>query len=217
MVMLDFVQHLQSYLRYDERMSTLPNESLRLFVAVDLAPEVRTVLRDTQARLQQQRLPVRWVDPGGAHVTLKYLGMVAGKQIETITRCMYEIAARHQPFTLSTGALGAFPDLRRARVVWLAVNGNRDALRHLRDDVEATIAPLGFPTEDRPFSPHLTLGRTHKDVTPQQRAAIGEVLAGVAAPHALAWTVGEIVLFRSDAGPAGARYTPLVRTALNGA
>jgi len=194
---------------------TIPtNGALRLFIAVDLSTEARTVLRDTQAQLQQQRLPVRWVEPGGAHVTLKYLGMVTSNQIESITTHIHLIAARHQPFTLHTGALGAFPDLRRTRVVWLAVNGDLHALYQLRDDVENTIAPLGFPTEDRPFSPHLTLGRTHKNVQPQDRATVGRSISAQTAPHVVAWAIDEIVLFRSDAGPAGARYTPLVRATL---
>ncbi len=73
-------------------------------------------------------------------MTLKYLGMVESTQIEAITVHMHEVSARHQPFTLGTGALGAFPTPRRARVVWLAVNGNRDALHHLRDDVKRATA-----------------------------------------------------------------------------
>lgn len=195
-------------------MTTPTNEALRLFIAVDLSADVRTVLRDTQARLQHRRVPVRWVDPDGAHLTLKYLGMVSSDQIDAITTHMHEIAERHQSFTLRTGALGAFPDLQRVRVVWLAVDGDREALGQLRADVEHTIAPLGFPTEDRPFAPHLTLGRTHKDVMPQQRAAIGQVLAEITAPLAVTWAVDAVVLFRSDSGPAGTRYTPLVRAAL---
>lgn len=197
------------------RMTTPTNESLRLFIAVDLSPEARAVLRDTQARLQHQRLPVRWVDPDGAHLTLKYLGMVSSDQIDAITTRMHEIAARHQPFTLQTGALGAFPDGQRARVVWLAVDGDRESLDDLRDDVEHTIAPLGFPTEERPFAPHLTLGRTHNDVTAHDRAMVGRALREQAAPNAVAWAVDHIVLFRSDSGPGGARYTAIKRIVLD--
>jgi 2'-5' RNA ligase len=200
--------------RYDEDMSTAPNESLRLFIAVDLSPEARAVLRDTQARLQHQRLPVRWVDPLGAHITLKYLGDVKQPQTEVITAHMHEIGGRHQPFTLRTGALGAFPDLQRTRVVWLALHGEREALGRLRDDVEHMIAPLGFPTEARPFAPHITLGRTYKHGTPQERAAVGRAIREQATPPAVEFAVAHIVLFRSDPGPAGMRYTPLVRAPL---
>ena len=196
------------------RMTTPTNGSLRLFIAVDLSPQARAVLPDMQARLQHRRLPVRWVDPNGAHVTLKYLGVVEQGQVDLLAAHLAAIAAQHQPFTLRTGMLGAFPDLQRARVVWLAVDGDRAALGHLRDDVEHTIAPLGFPTEDRPFAPHLTLGRTHKDVTAQDRAVVGRAIREQAAPDAVAWAVDEIVLFRSDSGPAGTRYTPLVQAAL---
>jgi 2'-5' RNA ligase len=195
---------------------TIPTSgSLRLFIAVELSAEARTVLRDTQAQLEHQRLPVRWADADGAHVTLKYLGDVKQQQIEAITVYMHEIGVRHQPFTLQTGALGAFPDLNRTRVVWLAVNGDRAALGRLRDDVEHTIAPLGFPTENRPFAPHLTLGRTHKDVPPQDRAVVGRALGEQAAPNAVAFTVDDLVLFRSDSGPTGTHYTAIKRITLD--
>ena len=196
-------------------MTTPTNGALRLFIAVDLSAEARTVLRDTQARLQHRRLPVRWVDPNGAHVTLKYLGAVEHRQVDLLAAHLAAIAVRHQPFTLRTGALGAFPDLQRARVVWLTVDGDRAALGRLRDDVEHTIAPLGFPTEDRPFAPHLTLGRTHKDITPQDRVVVGRAIREQAGPDAVAFMVNEVVLFRSDSGPAGARYTAIKRMTLN--
>jgi 2'-5' RNA ligase len=192
-------------------MNTQSDETLRLFVAVDLSPEVRAVLRDAQARLREQQLPVRWVTPDGAHVTLKFLGAVNPSQVDALTSSLHEIAARHRPFTLRTGALGAFPDMNRPRVVWLAIEGDRATLQHLRDDVEQTIAPLGFPTEQRTFSPHLTLGRTHKDVASSQRAAIGRAVAQQPAPHSVSFAVDEIVLMRSELGPSGARYTPLAK------
>jgi len=196
-------------------MSTRTNETLRLFIAVDLSADVRAMLRDTQARLQHQRLPVRWVDPDGAHVTLKYLGVVQPGQVDELATHLAALATRHQPFTLRTGALGAFPDSRRARVVWVAVDGDHAALGRLRDDVEYMIAPLGFPTEERPFAPHLTLGRTHKDVTAQDRAVIGQALTHAAALRVVVWAVDEIVLFRSDSGPAGTHYTAIKRIALD--
>jgi 2'-5' RNA ligase len=196
-------------------MTTRINESLRLFIAVDLSAEARAVLRDTQEQFRQQHLPVRWADPDGAHVTLKYLGVVESGQVDGLATHLAALATRHQPFTLQTSALGAFPNRQRARVVWLAVDGDRAALGRLRDDVEHTIAPLGFPTEERPFAPHLTLGRTHKDVTARERAVVGHALAHAAAPRAVAWAVDEVVLFRSDSGPNGARYTAIKRMALD--
>lgn len=197
-----------------EPMNTQSQEALRLFIAIDLPPAVRSVLHDAQSRLRGQRVAVRWVNPDGAHLTLKFLGAVEPSRVDDLKDRMQAIAARHNPFALRTGELGVFPDLRRPRVVWLAVNGDRSALQRLRDDVEATIAPLGFPTEDRPFSPHLTLGRTHKDVTPSQRAEVGRAVAQTTAPDCVSFNVNEIVLMRSELAPPGARYTPLMQARL---
>lgn len=188
---------------------------LRLFIAIELPPEVQAALRTAQATLARHNLPVRWVDPTGAHLTLKFLGATRPEQVAELTATLEESARGHRPFRLATATLGCFPNPRAARILWLGLAGALPALSALRDDVERRIAPLGFPTEPRPFNPHLTLGRISKDAPHHDAATIGPALAATSAPAAIHWLVRRISLMRSELSPAGPRYSCLARANLD--
>ena len=192
--------------------------SLRLFIAVDLPPAVRATLVSARQHIEQRSsLAVRWVNPEGTHLTLKFLGAVPSAEVAAIAGAM-EVAARpHHSFTLTTAQLGVFPNRRAPRVVWLGVSGAVEALGALRADVERLVAPLGYPTEQRAFSPHLTLGRTHKDATGEERALIGTTIAQTPSPAPVVWQVEGIALMRSELGRDGAHYTCVTRIGLDGA
>ncbi len=191
-------------------------EALRLFVALELPPEVRAVLVAGQEGLATQQLSVRWVDPDSAHLTLKFLGSVASVEVDAVTVAMQQAVSGHAPFTLQTTSLGAFPNVRQPRVVWLGFDGALQMLHSLQQDIERWIAPLGYPTEQRPFSPHLTLGRTQKDATTIQRTAIGRAVQQASAPTQATWTVDSVSLMRSTLLPQGPVYTQVARQALTG-
>jgi 2'-5' RNA ligase len=120
------------------------------------------------------------------------------------------------PFSLQTGELGMFPNYRRPRVVWLGVEGDVEVLAQLQVAVEQYIAPLGFPTEQRPFNPHLTLGRTIKEPSTAQLASITQAVQQSPVPEKIVFPVNEVVLMRSELGPQGAKYTPVHHARLDG-
>jgi 2'-5' RNA ligase len=189
---------------------------LRLFIAIELPVEVRSSLRAAREQLETRgRLAVRWIDPDGAHLTLKFLGATPEDQAPIIQAELERAARSQTPFMLETGQLGAFPNLRAPRVVWLGVAGALERLRALQAGVERCIAPLGFPTEQRAFSPHLTLGRAEKDAGRSELAAVGAAVSATAPPRSVAWQVSQIALIRSELSPRGARYTTLARADLD--
>ncbi len=188
----------------------------RLFIAIELPAEVRAALREARLQLEAHgRLTVRWADPDGAHLTLKFLGATAPDRLERIAEGLAEAARPHRAFALRTTDLGVFPGSRAPRVVWLGVGGDLAQLRALQGDVERLIAPLGFPTERRAFSPHLTLGRTEKLARGHELTAIGAALGTAAAPSAVVWQVAHLALMWSERLQMGARYTALRRVALD--
>ncbi|CAA9395173.1 MAG: 2'-5' RNA ligase [uncultured Chloroflexia bacterium] len=191
-------------------------EALRLFVALELPPEVRAVLVAGQQNLATQQLAIRWADPAGAHLTLKFLGSVASTEVDAVTVAMQQGASGHASFTLQTTGLGAFPNLRQPRVVWLGLDGALQMLHSLQQDIERWIAPLGYPAEQHPFNPHLTLGRTQKDATTIQRTAIGRAVQQASALTQATWTVDSVSLMRSTLRPQGPIYTQVARQALTG-
>lgn len=188
-------------------------EPLRLFVALELPPHVRDALRDAQQALAVYDLAVRWVDPDGAHLTLKFLGAVAADKVEAVAAAMREAATGHAPFELHTTGVGAFPHTRQPRVVWLGIDGAMQQLRTLHQDVERLLAPLGYPTEQRAFNPHLTLGRTRNDAGETDHAAIGRAIAQ-SSSQVERWSVDAVSLMRSERLPVRARYTAVERHAL---
>ena len=194
-------------------------DMLRLFIAIPLPAPVREALADLQGQLAELAPPraVRWVRPEGIHLTLKFLGDVPAAQQRAIEGGMAQAAAGHAPFTLTVERLGCFPNVNRPRVVWVGVHGERDALQALRDAVEAAIAPLGYPPESRPFSPHLTLGRVSKSASAGEVAALGQALKGAQVDALGQIAVNGFSLVRSDLRPDGAIYTELAHVALQGA
>ena len=96
---------------------------------------------------------------GNIHITLKFFGNITEEQVTDLSEAVTALAANQEPFTLTVTDAGAFPSPKSPRVVWLGVGGELDVAQEFYRRLEIAFAALGFPPEDRPFSPHLTLGR----------------------------------------------------------
>ena len=179
---------------------------IRAFLAVDLPASLRPVLSWAQGELKKSGADVKWVPVGNIHITLKFFGNITEGQVTAITEAVTALAANQAPFTLAVTDAGAFPSPKNPRVVWLGVGGDLEIMREFYRRLEIAFAALGFPAEDRPFSPHLTLGRVK---SPTRRVALTQSLVHLPAPEAPPFQVSEVVLFRSQLSPQGATYLPL--------
>lgn len=193
-------------------------ETWRLFIAITLPPGILTALAEIQRALRAgtPHGVVRWVEPSSIHLTLKFLGDAPSLQRHELEGAMQAATETKPPFELSLSDLGCFPSMRRPRVVWVGLSGALPALHALRDEIERQIAPLGYPTEDRPFSPHLTLGRVRREASSTQASALGAQVIRTQQHDRLAWPVTSVSLMRSELLPEGAVYTELHRTLLSG-
>ncbi|MFO0582859.1 MAG: RNA 2',3'-cyclic phosphodiesterase [Anaeromyxobacter sp.] len=181
--------------------------SRRLFVALRPPP---AVLDAAVARVEALRdaagpaaADVRWVAAPNLHVTLRFLGAVPDPRVPDVEAAVRSAAATARGFTLALGGAGAFPSARRPRVLWLGVGGEVAALEALAADLGGRLAPLGFPPEARPFSPHLTVGRARN---PLGAPRLAGALAGAGGAAAAPWAVGALSLVESQLSPAGPRY-----------
>ena len=138
---------------------------MRLFVALNLPTPVREALWAATERVRDMGLPLKWVRGEGLHLTLKFLGDVADEREPELAAALTRAAAGARNLTLALGGFGVFPDFRRPRVVWVGI-APEPGLEILQHRVEQEFAPLGFPTEARPFRPHITLGRAARDARP---------------------------------------------------
>lgn len=190
--------------------------TLRTFIAVELDEELGDNLGRLQRRLQEQLASrsVRWVQPEGIHLTLKFLGDTTPEQVERVKAALAKAAAEARPFTFTVGGLGCFPNTRAPRVVWVGLQEVTGELKRLRDAVEKHVAPLGFPTEQRAFSPHLTLGRVQRYASKSEVREIGDVVAAAQPGTLDEMSVTAVSYIKSDLKPSGAVYTTLFEAEL---
>jgi 2'-5' RNA ligase len=191
-------------------------EKIRTFIAIELDESIKDGLTKLQERLKGKvpRGSARWVRPKGIHLTLKFLGDVPADQIGEITGALERSCQGFAPFSLSCGGLGCFPNLKRPRVVWVGIQEETGTLAQLKKAIEENVAPLGYPTEKRKFSPHLTLGRVQKRASSGDRRRLGELVGASEIGILGQMEVRSVNLIRSDLRPSGAVYTRLAEVEL---
>ncbi|MBN1450884.1 MAG: RNA 2',3'-cyclic phosphodiesterase [Anaerolineales bacterium] len=183
---------------------------LRAFIAVEIPPEIHQAIESETAplRVALDASLVRWVPTDNIHLTLKFLGDVSPANVEMLSQMLSMEVSQHSTFVLKFGGLGAFPNPKRPRVIWIGIQAPA-GLEALQHGIEAAAATLGYPSEERPFSPHLTIGRIKQNAgsagVQKIRNALEQTKVG-----ALGTTqVSAVHLLKSDLKPSGAVYTRL--------
>jgi RNA 2',3'-cyclic 3'-phosphodiesterase len=192
-------------------------QPIRAFVALPLPPDWSEPLMDIQRALQQ-RLPspmVRWTRPEQMHLTLRFLGYLPPEQVPGLEDALGQVGRQINAFRLVAGILGGFPHLQNPRVLWLGLAGDLEALNSLQAQVLQASQPWGDHVEERPFHPHLTLGRVNA-ASAEEKRRLAERLADVLLPEFSFWQAQRIELVQSDLQSAGARYTVLTAIPLSG-
>jgi 2'-5' RNA ligase len=183
---------------------------MRLFFAVELSPEARERIARAQAELRRPGAVVGWTRPEDAHLTLRFLGEADAGNLDSIRSVARTAASDARPFRFRLAGLGTFPPGSRPRIIWAGVEEPTGELRRLAATLEGRLAPLGFPSEGRPYHAHVTLGRVRSCRTG------GELAVRVRSTPFEGGTVQvpHFVLVRSTLRPAGALHEILERFAL---
>ena len=193
-------------------------ERIRSFIAIELPKEARHALEGVTRELRSRAGDgVRWVRPEGVHLTLKFLGDIDADSVPTISEALGRCAASAAPFDLFLEGVGAFPNPRRPRVVWVGLGGGMEPLATLQQSIERELEAIGFARERRAFTPHLTLGRVRDRISTTQSRALSEALGVVSVQPGVGLPVREVSLMKSDLRPSGAVYTRLHAAVLGGA
>ncbi len=187
---------------------------VRTFVAVLIADEIRRNIAEVQEPLKKLAPDVKWVAPDNFHVTLKFLGNVREDDLQGVYDAAEEASGAFPPFDLSFAGLGAFPNPRRARVVWVGIDKGRDQLVELASAMDSKLAKLGFPKEEREFKSHITIGRVKEPSRSLERLASG--IEDVDASDLGSQRVTSIAVMKSELRPGGPIYSPLKVIALPG-
>lgn len=184
-----------------------------LFFAIELHDDLRGALHHAVAPLRAAEPDLAWVRPEKLHLTMKFLGEVNEEAVETLARAAGAVAVNHRPLDLTLGGIGAFPNFRRARVVWMGV-ASEPRLELLHHDLEVACGEAGFEVEGRPFRPHITLGRVRAPLTLDRARAFARAARRVA--YAASDEVRALALLESARGSTEAGYRRVAAAPLGG-
>jgi RNA 2',3'-cyclic 3'-phosphodiesterase len=176
---------------------------MRAFIAVELSPRLKETISGIQSEFKRSPGEVKWVIPDICHITLKFLGEVKEEQVTPLRAILDECAVGIKPFQLTVDSLGAFPTMDRPNIIWLGVKDEANILEEIARAIDQKTSALGFPKEDRPFTPHITIGRTRAG----SHQALSQVLKSAAVPHET-FEVKALTFFQSTLASWGPSYYP---------
>ena len=184
---------------------------IRAFIAITPPMTLQQSIAEECQVLQRLALPWRWVSPEQIHLTLRFLGNVPDESVPSLLQAIEQAAQGQTAFPLRARALGCFPHPARARVLWVGLDDPSQALGRLNARLTAALTPLGFPPEDRPFHPHLTLARAHNRMPASRLSSMLQTYQN--------WDFGEFLvtqvhLVQSQLQRDGALHTILCSVAL---
>ena len=179
---------------------------IRSFLAIELPRLILRKIEEVQGDLRSTHADVRWVNPEKIHLTLKFFGNIEESRIDSIFKSIEETIRNTLSFSLKVRGVGAFPHLKNPRVIWMGLVEGGEVLILLQKQIEIQLEKIGFQPEDRPFHPHLTLGR--------MRSSRGkEELVGRMEKYRQEefgdFQIERVILFKSDLKPTGPIYTSL--------
>ncbi len=182
------------------------HEVVRAFVAIEIPETAKSFLKDIGSDLKSIAADVKWVRPEGMHLTLKFLGDIQTNRIPVFERDLRPAFSEFHSFEIRIAGMGAFPNMRRPRVIWVGIEDPSSILAPMAQRVEDVFLAHGFKKEKRGFSPHLTLGRVRSDRGQYELVEAVRQRMDIAGPS---FFVDSAVLFQSILRPTGAEYRPL--------
>ena len=177
-------------------------ESIRTFIALELPEELKKSLGRLQSKFMERASAVKWVRPESIHLTLKFLGDINADRVAPVERALEKLAAGIEPFFFDVAGIGAFPNCRNPKVIWAGMQAD-DRLNMFLEELETALADMGFAREERPFAPHLTLGRLRDG---RARKDVAGLIEQYGAERFGRFSADHIIFFKSELKPSGPVY-----------
>src|SRR6266498_623193 len=188
---------------------------LRAFIAVEIPLAIRQTICNTISDLRNSTGSlVRWVPLENMHLTLKFLGDTSPTNVDMLSQMIRAEADLFHCFDLLLSGIGSFPSLKRPRVIYIGVQAPV-ALETLQRGIESASHRLGYESEERGFSPHLTIGRVKQNVAGTEQQTIRRALEETKIDSLGSARVDSVHLYKSDLQPTGSVYTRLFTAPLN--
>lgn len=176
---------------------------VRVFLGIPLPRQLQGSINVIQRQLQTEIPAARWVDPKNLHLTLHFFGEIEQETLEKIRVSVLSVIGCNRPFQVEVKRLGAFPNQRRPRIIWLDLEPI-DQLKQLHQDCSNLLHQAGVVTESRPYSPHLTIGRLR-----QPQPDLTDLFHSVGRRRIGTLPVDKLILYESRLLSSGAEHIPL--------
>lgn len=194
---------------------------MRVFIGIDLGPEVRAKISRFLEGVRGFAPDVRWVRPESLHITLKFIGEQKPERVDAIRESLRQVQGA--ALEIRFAGYGFFPTPKSPRVFWIGIQSG-EQLAGLAAAVDRATSELGIPREERAFSPHLTLARGGSGAPGWRKgdrphadfAVLYKRLAEMSEMDFGTMTAREFCLYQSQLSPGGSKYTKLERFPLIG-
>lgn len=176
---------------------------MRVFIGIGLPGECRSAIADALSPLRTKEVPVSWTSPRNLHLTVKFLGEVPAGRVEELAGLMEKAVRVIPPFGFRMEGAGAFPTLRSPRILWIGIREPLELVGKLHQNMENVLSAAGFPRDERPFHPHVTVGRVRGRVGPGWGERFASAVSGMTFGTV---SVTSCRLYESRLSPSGADY-----------
>lgn len=177
----------------------------RIFAGIKIEPDrnFKKILSDVKARLQDEK--IKWTEQGNLHLTLAFLGNTPDDRITDVSAIIKEQCEGKGSFEISLKGFGVFKNLRDPKVFWTGIEPS-EKLTSLQDQIAQSLTNAALYKEDKPFSPHLTIGRI-KQV--RDNDALKVLLLKYHGTDIQKVAVDKVILYESILRQEGPLYTAL--------
>jgi len=197
----------------DQRGKQAEARTKRLFFAVNLPHAVTSRLDNLSATFGVPAGHVRWVRGENMHITLKFLGDVEDSAIPKLCDAARKAVDGFSPMRIAVEGMGVFPNHEKPKVVWFGVTGETEPMKKLESALSEELSKLGYPPDERSFTPHLTIGRVKNDIA---RGKLARLVRQYHKFYIGEAVVSEIALYESRLSPKGSIYSPVDTFHLSG-
>jgi len=188
---------------------------MRAFIAIELPPKIKAYLSNIQNKLKTSGADVRWVNSKNIHLTLKFLGEIEDNLVLQINRVLEDVSLNKNSFIIRLDSLGAFPKINSPRIIWTGIKPENQAVFYqIVEELEDKISVFGIPKENKPFSPHLTIGRIRSSFNREKLVKAMNVFGSEISKEKMEHRVTKLTLFKSTLTTQGPIYTALKEASL---
>jgi 2'-5' RNA ligase len=175
---------------------------IRSFIAVEMPEQVRSEITKIIKSFAKDDFSVKWVKYENLHITLLFLGDTNNDFLNKGIELFTNIAKTEKSFEMSLQNIGAFPNQRSPRVIWIGVETGAQELTNLQEKIETAFTTIGHKPEARKFHPHLTIGRARDSMSNPERVFNTQY-------KSISFPIKSVVLFKSTLTPQGPIYEKL--------